>query len=439
MRTPPSTTTLLATTLLAALFSNAAGADAPQPNSWTAANGAGAQISAATGISKERLARIDGLMQQYVNENLIAGAVALILQDGQPVYEHAAGWADKEAGTRMTTDTIFRIASQTKALTSAAILQLQEQGKLVVTDPVSKYIPEFARTTVYDKEKSTAVPATRAITLRDLLTHTAGISYGTQAEISALYAEKALGPKAGMGWYTADKNEQTCTTMARLASLPFVAQPGTQFVYGYNTDILGCVVERASGMPLDEYFRTHITQPLGMRDTYFFLPKEQRRRLAAVYYTGPNGKIARAADDAKGQGHYVDGPRKNFAGGAGLLSTARDYARFLEALRNGGVLGNTRILAPRSVALMTTDQIGDIYKPRMGFGFGFEVVEEYGAVGMEAPGSFGWGGAYGTNYRVDPTSGLVVVLMIQLMPNGTDFREKFANLVYQSLLPEPSN
>ncbi|MBM0107222.1 beta-lactamase family protein [Steroidobacter sp. S1-65] len=435
MRTPPLTTRLLSATLLA-LLSTASLADRPQqPESWTASNGAGAQISAATSISKERLARIDALMKQYVDDNLIAGAVALILQNGQPVYEHAEGWADKEAGTRMTTDTIFRIASQTKALTSAAVLQLQEQGKLVVTDPVSKYIPEFAKTTVYDKDKGAAVPATRAITLRDLLTHSAGISYGTQPEIASLYAEKNLGPKAGMGWYTADKNEATCTTMARLASLPFVAQPGAEFVYGYNTDILGCVVERASGMPLDEYFRTHITQPLGMRDTHFFLPKEQRRRLAAVYYTGANGKIARAADDAKGQGDYVDGPRKNFAGGAGLLSTARDYARFLEAIRNGGALGNARILSPRSVALMTTDQVGDIYKPRMGFGFGFEVVEEFGAVGLEAPGSFGWGGAYGTSYRVDPTSGLVVVLMIQLMPNGTDFREKFANLVYQSLLP----
>jgi CubicO group peptidase (beta-lactamase class C family) len=173
-----------------------------------------------------------------------------------------------------------------------------------------------------------------------------------------------------------------------------------------------------------------------MKDTQFFLPKDQRRRLAAVYATGPNGKIVRKPNDSKGQGHYVDGPRKSFSGGAGLLSTAADYARLMEAIRNGGVLGNARILSPRSVALMTTNQIGDIYnKTDMGFGFGFEVVERYGANGMEAPGSFGWGGAYGTNYRVDPSSGLVVILMIQLMPNETDFRDKFANLVYQSLLP----
>lgn len=428
----------LSATLLMAAWASLVHAEVPQTESWNALNGAGEQVSAATEISQERLASIDGLMQQYVDDDLIAGAVALILQNGEPVYQRAVGWSDKEAGTRMAMDTIFRIASQTKALTSVAILQLQEQGKLVVADPVSKFIPEFANSTVLVKNESgtSTVPATRQITLRDLLTHTAGISYGTDAELADLYAAKGLGPAAGRGWYTADKKEEICTTMARLASLPFSAQPGAAFVYGYNTDILGCVVERASGMPLDEYFRKHITGPLGMKDTHFFLPKDQRRRLAAVYGTGPNGKIVRAANDAKGQGHYVEGPRQSFAGGAGLLSTARDYARFLEALRNGGALDGVRILSPRSVALMTTNQIDDLHvRDDMGFGFGFEVVERFGASGLEAPGSFGWGGAYGTNYRVDPTSGLVVVLMLQLMPNGTDFREKFASLVYQSLLP----
>jgi CubicO group peptidase (beta-lactamase class C family) len=428
-------TRLITTTLLAALLGSATFADTPQTESWNAPNGAHAQLGAATSVSKERLARIDSLMQQYVDQNLIAGAVALILQNGQPVYEHAAGWADKEAGARMSTDTIFRIASQSKALTSVAILQLQERGKLLVTDPVAKYIPEFAKTTVM--VNGSVVPAKRPITLRDLLTHTAGISYGTDPQVAELYKAQGLGPAAGMGWYTADKNEPICTTIQRLGSLPFVAQPGEAFVYGYNTDILGCVVERASGMALDEYLRQNITQPLDMKDTNFFLPKDQRKRLAAVYGSSANGTIARSANDAKGQGSYVDGPRKSFAGGAGLLSTARDYARFLEAIRNGGALGSARILSPRSVALMTTNQIGDIYnKPDMGFGFGFETVERYGANGMEAPGSFGWGGAYGTSYRVDPTSGLVIVLMIQLMPNNTDFREKFSHLVYQSLLPQ---
>jgi CubicO group peptidase (beta-lactamase class C family) len=425
-------------TLLLASLLGVANAATPQSESWNARGGAGEQIAAATEVSTERLARIDKLLQQYIDDNQIAGAVALILQNGKPVYQRAAGWSDKEAGVRMTTDTIFRIASQTKALTSVAALMLQEEGKLAIGDPVGNYIPEFNKTTVLVKgdDGTNIVPATRAITLRHLLTHTAGISYGTEPGLASLYAEKVLGPAAGRGWYTADKNEPICTTMARLASLPFSAQPGAAYVYGYNTDILGCVVERAAGVPLDEYLRTRITQPLGMKDTHFFLPKDQRRRLAAVYGSGPDGKIVRAANDASGQGHYIDGPRKNFAGGAGLLSTASDYARFLEMIRNGGVLDGVRVLSPRSVALMTTNQIGDLRaRHGLGFGLGFETVESYGASGMEAPGSFGWGGAYGTTYRVDPTSGLVIVLMLQLMPNATDLHAKFANLVYQSLLP----
>jgi CubicO group peptidase (beta-lactamase class C family) len=165
-------------------------------------------------------------------------------------------------------------------------------------------------------------------------------------------------------------------------------------------------------------------------------PSDQRRRLAAVYGSGANGRIVRAANDSKGQGHYVDGPRKSFAGGAGLLSTAADYARFLEMIRNGGTLDGVRYLSPRSVALMATNQIGTLFpKSGLGFGLGFETVERYGANGMDSVGAFGWGGAYGTQYRVDPAAGLVIVLMIQLMPNETDFREKFWNLVHEALLP----
>jgi CubicO group peptidase (beta-lactamase class C family) len=281
----------------------------------------------------------------------------------------------------------------------------------------------------------TIVPAKRPITLKDLLTHTAGISYGTQPHIASLYAAKGLGPSAGNGWYTADKDEPVCTTMERLASLPFVSQPGEAWVYGYNTDILGCVVERASGMPLDEFFRTRITGPLKMKDTQFFLPAEQRDRLAAVYGSDANGLSVRSPEGARGQGHYVEGPRRNFAGGAGLLSTARDYGRFLEMIRNGGALDGVRLLAPRSVALMTSNQSGTLHSTDgLGFGLGFETTERYGANGLDSVGAYGWGGAYGSIYRVDPASGLVLVFMIQLMPNRTDIREKFNVLVYQSLV-----
>ena len=389
------------------------------------------------GLSAERLKRLDSFLQKYVDDNQIGGAVALVLRDGSPVYERAVGWSDKEAGRKMRTDTIFRIASQSKAITSTAVLALMEEGKIGITEPVSHFIPTFAKTTVAVKTDAgvTMVPAKRPISIRDLLTHTAGISYGTEPLVASLYEAKGLGPAAGNGWYTADKSEPICESMERLGTLPFVAQPGEAFVYGYNTDILGCVVEKASGMPLDEFVRTRITGPLGLKDTGFFLPTAQRERLAAVYASGPDGTIVRAPEGSKGQGHYIEGPRKSFAGGAGLLSTARDYARFLEMIRRGGALGGVRILAPRTVDLMTTNQSGLLHSTTgLGFGFGFETVDRYGAKGMSGVGGFGWGGAYGTTYEVDRIGHLVVVLMLQLMPSTSDIQQKFPNVVYQSLL-----
>jgi len=397
--------------------------------------------SAQSPFSAARLARVDRVLQQYVDESRIAGAVALVLRDGQPVYERAVGWSDREAGRKMTTDTVFRIASQTKAITSTAVLMLLEEGKLGLGEPVGHFIPSFSTTTVAVRNETgvAMVPAKRAITIRDLLTHTAGISYGTDSQVASLYEAKGLGPAAGLGWYTADKTEPICNTMERLGTLPFVSQPGDAWVYGYNTDVLGCVVERVSGTALDEFIRTRITGPLGMKDTQFFLPAAQRDRLAAVYGNGGDGKIVRSPDGAKGQGHYVEGPRRSFAGGAGLLSTARDYARFLEMIRNGGALGAVRILAPRTVDLMTSNQVGTLHSNAgLGFGLGFETTDRYGANGMDAVGSFGWGGAYGTVYRVDPQARLVIVLMIQLLPNTTDIREKFPTLVYQALTESPA-
>ena len=393
------------------------------------------QTASDPAYSTERLARVDRLLQQYVDQKKIAGAVALVLHDGKPVYQKAVGWSDKEANRPMTANTLFRIASQTKALTSTAVLALVEEGKIGLSEPVSHFIPTFTKTTVLAAGASTPVPAKRAITIQDLLTHTAGISYGTDRQVAALYEAKGLGPAAGNGWYTADKDEPICETMERLGTLPFVAQPGEAFVYGYNTDILGCVVEKASGMSLAEFIRTRITAPLGLKDTRFFIPAAERDRLAAVYASGADGLAVRAPDGSKGQGSYVDGPRKSFAGGAGLTSTAADYARFLEMIRNGGALGGTRILSPRTVDLMTTTQSGSLHSTTgLGFGLGFETVDRYGASGMAGVGAFGWGGAYGTTYQVDRQSHSVLVLMIQLMPNGTDIQAKFNALVYQALV-----
>ena len=387
-------------------------------------------------ISPERLTRIDQLLQGYIDSGTLTGAVALVLQDGQPVYEKAVGWRDKESGQTMTVDSLFRIASQTKAITSVVILTLMEEGRLNLNDPVSRFIPAYANTTVAVRTDSgvSIVPANRPITIRDLLTHTAGISYGTQAHVAELYSAKGLGPAAGFGWYTADKDEPVCTTMETLATLPFVAQPGEQYVYGYNTDILGCVAERASGQTLDVLIRQRITTPLGMPDTHFFLPPEKQSRLVTVYASDENGRSVKAPDGARGQGHYVDGPRRNFAGGAGLVSSVRDYARFVEMIRNGGILDGNRILSPRSVALMTTNQIGTLHSSNgLGFGLGFQTTDQYGANGMDGVGAYGWGGAYGSLYRVDPSAGLSILLMINQLPNSNDIRTAFPTAVYQAL------
>ena len=412
-------------------------------STWPAAQwpiiAAAPPVPGRTAFDADRLRRIDTFLQRHVDESRIGGAVVLVLQDGRPVYERAFGWSDKEAARRMSPDSIFRIASQSKALTSVGILSLMEEGKLGLTDPVSLFIPAFAKTTVTTESNGevSTLPAKRAITIRDLLTHTAGISYGTGRFEAALYEAKGLGPAAGFGWYTADKDEPICETMERLASLPLAAQPGESYVYGYNTDVLGCVIERASGMPLDQFIAARITGPLRMHDTRFFLSPNQRDRLTVVYASNPDGTISRAPEGARGQGHYADGPRKSFSGGAGLLSTARDYARFLEMLRNGGALDGVRILAPRTVALLTTNQIGTLHSTTgLGFGLGLQTTDRYGANGLSSVGSYGWGGAYGSTGRVDPEAGVVMVLMTQLLPSRSDVGAKFPTLVYQALVDE---
>lgn len=411
---------------------------APAPASGAASSST--RAAASTSVSAERLTRIDATLQSYVERGLIAGAVAFVLKDGRPMYQKAVGWADKEAGRPMQMDTVFRIASQTKAITSVAALTLVEEGKLSLSDAVGKFIPSFAKTSVVLRNETgtSIVPAKRPITIRDLLTHTAGISYGVEPHIASQYAAKGLGPSAGAGWYFADKQEPICDVMERLGTLPFVAQPGEAWVYGYNTDVLGCVIERVAGQSLDEVIAARVTRPLGMTDTRFFLPSDQRHRLAAVYASSEDGRAVRAPDSARGQGSYVDGPRRTFAGGAGLLSTARDYGRFLEMIRGDGSLDGVRVLSPRMVALMRTNQVGTLHSANgLGFGLGFETTDRYGANGMDDVGSYGWGGAYGTVYRIDPHAKLVVMLMIQLLPNTTDVREKFPAMVYQAVMDSP--
>ena len=391
---------------------------------------------APNGFSAERVARIDRFLQQYVDSSRVGGVVALVIRDGQVAYQRALGWSDRESRRAMTPGAMFRIASQSKAITSTAILMLVEEGKIALGDPVSRFIPAYARTTVASRADSgrTVLPARRQITIQDLLTHTAGISYGGEPFIAAQYEAKGLGRAAGNGWYTADKTEPVCETMERLATLPFVSQPGESYVYGYNTDILGCVVERASGIALDEFIRSRITGPLGMNDTYFFVPPAKASRLVTLYMNDSTGRIARAPEGSRGQGHYVEGPRRSFSGGAGLISTARDYARFLQMMLNRGELDGVRILSPRTVDLMTTNQSGTLFSQNgSGFGLGFETVDRLGAKGVYSVGSFGWGGAYGSSYMVDPAERMIVVFMINQMPMRSDIASKFPTMVYQAL------
>lgn len=393
------------------------------------------------GFDAERLARIDRVMQQYVDEGRVAGIVTMVVRHGRVAHAGAYGWADREAGRRMTNEALFRIASQSKAVTSVAAMTLVEEGRLRLRDPVSKFLPGFAATTVAVAADTgfARVPAQRAITIRDLLTQSAGISYGTESLVEDPYRKAGLGPDAGFGWYFADKGEPICVSMDRLATLPFLAQPGEGFVYGYATDILGCVVERISGQTLAAFFESRIFEPLDIGDTHFFVPETDRSRLTAVYAATPDGDIERAAEGPLGQGAYVDGPRASFSGGAGLVSTAGDYARFLQMLLNGGVLDGARILGPKTVALMTQDHLDTRYGgPGYGFGLGFQVLEDPGLTGQYgSPGLYSWGGAYASTYWVDPEEEIVGVFMIQLLPSGgLDLADRFRALVYQAIVCE---
>jgi len=287
-----------------------------------------------------------------------------------------------------------------------------------------------------DGEGYEVVAAKRPITIRDLLTHTAGIGYGDGVA-------KDRWEAAGItGWYFADRPEPVGTTVSRMAELPFDAQPGERWIYGYSTDILGALIERVSGDTLDVFLADRILQPLAMKDTHFYLPAAKRDRLATVYSATKDGGLERAPTPGGmvGQGAYVDGPRASFSGGAGLLSTAADYARFLQMLLNGGELDGERILSRKTVELMVADHAGDQltedWAKGLGFGLGFHVVIDVGAAGAPSSvGEYGWGGAYHSTYWVDPTEELVVVYFTQIIPGrGLDDHGKLRSLVYQAIV-----
>ncbi len=388
------------------------------------------------GVSSERLARIDAALKAYIEEERLPGAALVIGRRGHVVYARAFGYRDREAGEPLEVTDLFRIASQTKAVISVGVMILQEQGRLLIDQDLGDFIPVFDSTTVaVSKEDGgfETVPADRKITVRDLLTHTAGIGYGWGPGAER-WEEAGI-----VGWYFADRDEPIADTVERMGNLPMDAQPGEKFVYGYATDILGVVIERASGMPLDEFLRAKITEPLGMVDTHFYVPLEKADRLTVVYSVTEDNGMERAPDPGHmvGQGMYLEGPRKSFSGGAGLLSTPGDYARFLEALRRGGTLDGARILSPKTVELMTVDHAHDAWQgDGGGFGLGFGITEEIGWSGLPgSPGTYAWGGAYHSTYWVDPAEELVVSYMTQVIPaQGLDDHQRIRVLIYQALV-----
>lgn len=413
---------------------------------WTgitlAASGAAAFPRAtpeSVGMSAQRLDRLTEGLQAYVDQGRVAGSVALVARRGKVVYLRAFGQRDRESASPMRTDSIFRIASQSKGITAVAAMMLVEEGKLSLTDPLHKFFPEFANSKVAVPRASgqgyDLIAARRPINIRDLLLHTSGLGYGTGPGADA-WKEAGI-----QGWYFADRDEPIAATVAKMGPLPLDAQPGERWVYGYNLDVLGAVIEKVSGQPFDEFLRTRIFEPLGMRDTAFCVPAAKRDRFATVYAAGPDGKLTRAPDGGGwtgGQGAYVDGPCKSFSGGAGLTSTAEDYARVLQMLLNGGRHGSTRLLSRTTVELMTSDHLGDVvFRPGVGEGLGFSVVTDAGLRGSHGSvGEFGWGGAYHTTYWVDPKEELVVVYLTQVLPAPFDLDdfEKLRALIYQAIV-----
>jgi CubicO group peptidase (beta-lactamase class C family) len=394
----------------------------------------------AAGFSSERLKRLDREMNAWAQKEWMNGGVALIIRNGKIAYYKAAGYNDLDTKAPMQKEGIFRIASQTKAITSVAIMILFEEGKLLLDDPVSKYIPAFKKQQVLDKFNAadttyTTVPAKKEITIRELLTHTSGLGYAQigSKEANAIYAKNNL--TAGIGV----QDDKLLDAMNRLGKLPLMHQPGEKWTYGLNTDLLGCLVEVISGMSLNDFFRTRIFEPLGMKDTYFHVPSEKANRLVNLYREDSTGKLVKAkADMLNGKqvtADYPLTPYTYYSGGAGLSSTIYDYAVFLQMLLNNGVYNGQRILSRNVVRMMTMNQIGDLARGDDKFGLGFLVITERGSARTPAQaGTFSWGGAFATSYWVDPKEKMVMLFYRQLQSTTKgEVVEKFRALTYQAI------
>ena len=392
-------------------------------------------------VSEERLQRVDGLMQQYIDSGWINGATAIIARNGKIIYYKGLGYDDAGTKKPLQKDAIMRIASQTKAITSVAVMMLYEEGKFLLDDAVSKYIPEFKNPVVLDSFNEsdttyTTVPAKSEITIRQLLTHTSGIQY---AQIGSKIF-KAIYAKAGIVAGIGVDRIKLADVMKKLGPLPLAHQPGEKFTYGLNTDLLGYLVEVVSGMSFDVFLKKRIFDPLGMKDTWFYLPADKQNRLATLYTEDDNKHLKKAEETMNINGiFYTNYPNMNgtyFSGGGGLASTAYDYAIFMQMLLNNGVYNGKRILSRNTIRMMTTNQIGDLTLGHGNtFGLGFEIVTEKGSAFSPRPeGSYSWGGMFSSSYWIDPKEKIVAQLFLQLYPNSHgDIHEKFKVLTYQAL------
>jgi CubicO group peptidase (beta-lactamase class C family) len=399
------------------------------------AQGLPAEAPEKLGFSADRLNRIDAAMDDYIQNGKMPGMVAMVVRHGKVAYFKSFGMKDNESKKEMTNDAMFRIASMSKAITSVAIMTLYEEGAFLLTDPVSKFIPEFKNPKVVMRSPTSdsiiLVPAKSEITIRQLLNHTAGITYG-----DALHGRdyRQAGMTVGL-----TPTEGTIGEMIRkLGKLPLISQPGDEFHYGMSTDVLGYLIEVISKMPLDEFLRMRIFGPLKMQDTYFSIPQNKFSRLATLYKTGSDGRLTPATG-------YVQYPKVQtyFSGGAGLVSTASDYSRFAQMLLNMGELDGKRILSRKTVELMTSNSIGDIIvsdgfrRNGLGdkFGYGFGIRTERGVFDeLESLGIYGWDGAFYTRFWVDPKEDMVGIFMSQVDNYWSEkIIDKFRILVYQAI------
>lgn len=393
---------------------------------------------ATVGISDKRLKRIDDMLKKAIKDGDIPGAVALIARDGKIVFHSAYGLADNSAGIKIYNDAIFRIASQTKAITSTAVMMLWEEGKFKLDDPVSKYIPEFKNIQILDtfNEKDTtytSVPSEKEITIRHLITHTSGIGYGV---IDSDPKFKAIYHKAGITDLFTTEDISIEESVKKLAGLPLHHTPGEKFTYSEGLDVLGYFIEVVSGLPFDKFLKTRIFDPLGMTDTWFYLPESKHNRLVKVQHK-VDGVWEKYPVTFYDTDYPIKGAKRFFSGGAGLSSTAKDYASFLQMYLNQGELNGVRLLSRTTVRSIMANQIGDIWKdgPKH-YGLAFGVVNQKGedSGGLGSEGTFDWGGYFNTQYFADPEEQVIGILMKQTQGTSNDNTAwKFRQMVFSAI------